>query len=1037
VLGELDAAVKGLNTSLGKLGFQRGMFMKSADEAMQKLVSISREGTDYMVKVSRLIDKNNSLKLSLDFQLKRIKKTIDDIQEGEKLLSLGYYGKVGPIKGEIDNLKERVDLADLRIQKKRISGTIHLTSEANYIDEFRYNSPDKIKTHNDEFIKKLGIDNLMDEGRKAIADAESMKAEGEADFATRRAEASLERGRQCYASLKGESQEVVTPEEPEEEEPEDEEPEEEEPDDDDQGALDGYRRQLKALTARMDEIDETIPEYQQAKSEYEAEWEEEKLTMNLHITAAQKAVKEASGVDEIIARIVFAKDYITEKLAEAKTVTSSVENKTADLNFIYTAYATAALKASNTANKVCDYASRAASQPSPTADEIAGWISESDGLITQASISLLDGDKEVVARTELLDADITRLRATVSSLEELSSRRNAILADFDQLKQIKSGLDDAEKDLKRAEEIKTNYLNTYVSEMERIQGGLGKDVKSLGVEADALAEVVRGKDRQLEAGVAQLQARIKAAAGKVVMDMPQRPPKVPKLTAEFTALRTKLEGLDAKRSSFEEGFALVKSAIADGNKAISDAEGVKISGAFATKNAPANLKRARECYASLKEAKETAPQVAEDTSADIEATLQSCDFEKARTLIDQMPAGQKKTGLEQKYQAAVDLENRLKALVEKASGEYKSRKYGDALSTLDKALLEAKCERHLESINKKIAIVNAAVLKVYNNAKAALQSCNFEKAKKFIDMMPAGSKKTELDQEYQAAIELENRLKALVNEANGEYTNRRYEDALSTLGVALDDAKCDRHIESINNKIALVKSKMGPAPEEQVAGPDEPPEPRQPTGDEETMVVDWEILKVDKYCTFSALWGKDLRESDTYWALFEIQKSRDEMFFIQGIEADRYLEYLIVHFDKEDRNKRLKRNDLAPHESYAKYYGRDTKRPIRVIALAETRAEMERLRDQQWSPSDRKTIKQSEKRLENLFNRIKEKMISEGELKGLDDDGRDYTKGSWFDTGMTYRNQKVFERFVQDIQTGKLKINLLKNGVVVDTFKLE
>ncbi len=107
---------------------------------------------------------------------------------------------------------------------------------------------------------------------------------------------------------------------------------------------------------------------------------------------------------------------------------------------------------------------------------------------------------------------------------------------------------------------------------------------------------------------------------------------------------------------------------------------------------------------------------------------------------------------------------------------------------------------------------------------------------------------------------------------------------------------------------------------------------------------------------------------------------------------------------------------------------------MRVVAVAETRAEIERLRDQQWSTRDREITKQSDKRWENLTKRIEEKMVSEGKLIGP---GRDYTKGPGFDSGMTYINTKVLDRIVQDIQTGKLRINLLENGVVVDTVKLE
>jgi hypothetical protein len=319
-----------------------------------------------------------------------------------------------------------------------------------------------------EFEEKFGLINpAIADGKRAISDAEGAVAAGA--FATRNAPANLERARQCYASLKGEppGEETVA-----------------------QGPLDGYRRQLKDLEAWMDKIEGGIPEFEREKAEYKAKWAEEELTMTLHLAAAQKAWKEVSEtneINEIIVRIAFTKDYIIEKLEEAKQVTGRVQEKTADLNLIYSAYAVAAMEVSGVADKVCDYASRAAPQPSPTADEMAGWISESDGLITNAVTSVLNAEKEVNARIELLEADIPAFKSTLTSLEELSSRRGAILADFDRLKQIKRNLDEVEKDIKRAAEIKANYLNTYVSEMERIQGGRVKDIKGLGKDADVLA----------------------------------------------------------------------------------------------------------------------------------------------------------------------------------------------------------------------------------------------------------------------------------------------------------------------------------------------------------------------------------------------------------------------------------------------------------------------------------------------------------------------------------------------------------------------
>jgi len=53
--------------------------------------------------------------------------------------------------------------------------------------------------------------------------------------------------------------------------------------------------------------------------------------------------------------------------------------------------------------------------------------------------------------------------------------------------------------------------------------------------------------------------------------------------------------------------------------------------------------------------------------------------------------------------------------------------------------------------------------------------------------------------------------------------------------------------------------------------------------------------------------------------------------------------------------------------------------------VAETRTEIEKLREQQRFPRDKEILKQGEKRFEDLCKRIEEKMRSEGKLKGLTD----------------------------------------------------
>ncbi len=360
-------------------------------------------------------------------------------------------------------------------------------------------------------------------------------------------------------------------------------------------SLAGLREQLEALKKRLTVVEGAIPGFQKLKAKYD----EEELTMKLHIAAIQKAINEVSEAKEIVSSLVSIKNSISNNLGEAKKLTAGVDEKTAGLNLIYSAYAVAAMEASDAADEICDYASRAASQPSPPADEIVGWVSESSVLITNAAISLGDSDKEVTAQIKSLDTGISSLRTTLKRFEELSSSRETILAGFDQLKEIKGTLDDAEKDVKCAEEVQA-ILMTALSGLTQMRDTLGQDIMDLRGEANALAQAVRGRDLQLEADVTKLQARIKAVQNAVVIYLPSLLPEVPELSPDFQEFVAKFKDPTRKRPEFEEKFGLINPAIADGKRAISDAEGAVAAGAFATRNAPANLERARQCYASLK-----------------------------------------------------------------------------------------------------------------------------------------------------------------------------------------------------------------------------------------------------------------------------------------------------------------------------------------------------------------------------------------------------------------------------------------------------
>ena len=173
----------------------------------------------------------------------------------------------------------------------------------------------------------------------------------------------------------------------------------------------------------------------------------------------------------------------------------------------------------------------------------------------------------------------------------------------------------------------------------------------------------------------------------------------------------------------------------------------------------------------------TATVTVQDLYGDAKAALQSCGFEKARSLIDQIPDGPQKTELEREYQVSMELEDNLKAMVNQARNDYKSCNYDEALAILNKALSQAKCSKHIESIQNKITMA--------------------EKRKAY-----------------------EETTKRLHEEAKSLYKRKDYDGALAKLQQAYNHTKCDRYKDSLSNMIATVRGKRESFPEEQVAALD-------------------------------------------------------------------------------------------------------------------------------------------------------------------------------------------------------------------------
>ena len=144
--------------------------------------------------------------------------------------------------------------------------------------------------------------------------------------------------------------------------------------------------------------------------------------------------------------------------------------------------------------------------------------------------------------------------------------------------------------------------------------------------------------------------------------------------------------------------------------------------------------------------------------------LDECDYNQAQTLIDALPPGTDKTQLTGDLKAGLALEKDLKSLANQARSAYKACDYAQALTLIQQARQNAKCTRHIASLNDKITNI-------------------------------------------QAAQRLEAELKALVNKARAKYKDCRPGEALTVLNQALAKAKCDKHRQSLKKKIALAQKK--------------------------------------------------------------------------------------------------------------------------------------------------------------------------------------------------------------------------------------
>jgi len=107
-----------------------------------------------------------------------------------------------------------------------------------------------------------------------------------------------------------------------------------------------------------------------------------------------------------------------------------------------------------------------------------------------------------------------------------------------------------------------------------------------------------------------------------------------------------------------------------------------------------------------------------------------------------------------------------------------------------------------------LATAISSASKAVAKARQVLDECDYNQAQTLIDGLYQGPKKDELAQKLADGRTLEDTLKSLVNQARGHYRDCQYDQARTVLKEAEQKAQCQKHVDSIADKLAKVKARQ-------------------------------------------------------------------------------------------------------------------------------------------------------------------------------------------------------------------------------------
>lgn len=433
-----------------------------------------------------------------------------------------------------------------------------------------------------------------------------------------------------------------------------------------------------------------------------------------------------------------------------------------------------------------------------------------------ASPEAAEGERHLAQRAQKALAEIGKMRVEADgALQKARTEAGNAEAIFNDVRSIPQEVEALKGELGGVQ-ARLEAQRTAFSEIGQVASRVGEkvaEVKKMQAEAAGLAaDTQKALQSSPQADeVKKILADMKAKVGQIA-SVAQKMVCLAEIKAVLGPLGPKLTGI--------EGDLKGSVAALDQAAVLTPAESLVRQIESAAKDARASADTAEVFFEGLqqlaadaakcgKAAQEAAARRADALPEEVTAAIRACEFDRAKTLISQMPAGPKRNGLQQAYEASKNREDHVKVLFQQGKDLYGQGKYREALAALKKAGAETQCETRRSTIDAAIAKVESKLKEaeeIYADAKAALDACDFQRGRGLIEKLPMGQPRSELARELGKAGELEKADMAAYAKAKGLYDQCKYDDAIKALEHASSLTPCSRVREKLAEELAIVRA---------------------------------------------------------------------------------------------------------------------------------------------------------------------------------------------------------------------------------------